>query len=201
MNIYKHEFYKKIYSCSGYSDFLSKISDFIIKDKKLQSFLSFIDKKKFVSSEEIAKFFNNKNIYFDNKYYCKEWNDFLNQYSFKRNYNIFFHDIVGHITLKNNVTSKGEILATAGMCGFSFELGKFYFVNAILIFSLGYRLFDDTRSDYSDISKYIEDINIAYKNGLKLRKFLNFNEKLLQDLSIEEYLFQNCHKLKGFKFE
>ena len=87
------------------------------------------------------------------------------------------------------------------MCGFSFELGKFYFVNAILIFSLGYRLFDDTRSDYSDISKYVEDINIAYKNGLKLRKFLNFDEKLLQDLSIEEYLFQNCHKLKGFKFE
>ena len=201
MNIYTHELYKKVYSCSRYSDFLSKILDFIINDKKLQSLLSFINKNEFVSSEEISKFFNNKKIYFNNKYSCDEWNDFLSKYSFKKNYNMFFHDIVGHITLKNNVTPKGEILATAGMCGFSFELGKYYFVNAILIFSLGYRLFDDTRSDYSDISKYIEDIDMAYKNGLKLRKFLNFDEKLLQDFSIEEYLFQNCHKLKRFKFE
>lgn len=201
MNIYDHELYQKVYLCTKYSNFLSKILYFIEKDKKLQSFLSFIDKKEFVSSEEIIKFFNNKSINFDNKYSCKEWNDFLNLYSFKKNYNMFFHDIIGHIVLKNNVTSKGEILATAGMCGFSFELGKFYFVNALLIFSLGYKLFDDTRSDYSDISKYIEDINIVYKNGLKLRKFLKFDEKLLQKLSIEEYLFQNCHKLKGFKFE
>ena len=98
MNIYKHELYKKIYSCSRYSDFLSKISDFVVKDKKLQSFLSFIDKKEFVSSKEIAQFFNNKNIYFNKKCYCQEWDNFLNHYSFKRNYNIFFHDIVGHIT-------------------------------------------------------------------------------------------------------
>ena len=200
MDIHKHKLYKRLYECSKYSNLLLKILDFIVKDKSLQSFLSFIDKKEFVSSEEIAKFFNNKYIYFDNKYFVKEWEDFLSQYSFKKNYNMLFHDIVGHIILKNDVTSKGEILATAGMCGFSFELGKFYFVNAILIFSLGYKLFDDTRSDYSDISKYIEDINIAYKNGLKLRKFLNFDENLLEDFSLEEYLMFNYKKLKRCQF-
>jgi len=201
MNIYKHELYNKIYSCSKYSNFLSKILDFIINDRKLQNFLSFIDKKEFVSSKEIAKFFNKKNKQLNKKYFCREWDSFLNRYSFKKNYNIFFHDIIGHIALKNDVTSKGEILATAGMCGFSFELGKFYFVNAILIFSLGYKLYDNTKSDYSNISEYIEDINIAYSNGQKLRNFLNFDEKLLKVLSLEEYLFLNCKKLKRFQFE
>jgi len=204
MNIYKHELYKNIYSCSKYSDFLGKIVDFIVKDKKLNNFLSFIDKDCFVSSKEIGKFFGNTNMEYDKNFYskkhdCQEWNTFLEKYSFKKDCNMFFHDIVGHIILKNNVTSKGEILATAAMCGFSFELGKFYFINALLIFSLGYRLFDGTRSDYSDITQYIEDINIAYKNGQKLREYLSFNESLLEGLSIEEYLYQNCSRLKEFR--
>ncbi len=201
MNIYEHELYKNIHLCSKYSDFLLKMVNFIENDKKLYNFLSFINKEAFMSSKEISKSFKSKNIECDKKYYCKEWDIFLNKYSFKQDCNLFFHDIVGHIILKNNVTSKGEILATAGMCGFSFELGKFWFVNAILIFSLGYRLFDGTRSDTFDISNIIEDINIAYQNGEKLRQFLDFDESLLKNISIEEYLFQNCDKLKEFKLE
>jgi len=199
MNIYEHELYQTIYSYTKYSGFLSKVSDFIMEDKRLHSFLSFIKKDKFISTKKIVTFFNTKNIKCDKKYYCKEWDIFLNKYSFKQDCNLFFHDIVGHITLKNKINSKGEILATAGMCGFSFELGKFWFVNAILIFSLGYKLFNGTRSDTFDISNIIEDINIVYQNGQKLRLFLNFEENLLKDTSIEEYLFQNCKKLKEFE--
>ena len=147
-----------------YSNFLAEILDFIVTDKDLNLFLSVINKNIFISSKKISNFFNNRYIECKEQYTCREWDIFLQKYSFKKDCNLFFHDIIGHITLKNNVTSKGEILATAGMCGFSFELGKFYFVNAILIFSLGYKLFDGTRSDYSDI--FILLINIQ---SLRLR--------------------------------
>jgi len=202
MIIYDHKLYKSIAPYSKDSYFLQMIIDFIINDKKLHNYLSFISSNTSLSSKQIAKFLNSRKIRINKKYKCKKWDDFINKYNFKKSHELFFHDIVGHIILKNNVTSKGEILATAGMSGFSFELGKFFFVNAILIYSLGYRLFDDTKSDYSDISKYIDDINIAYENGLKLRKFLKFNENILNNnLSIEEYLLKNCDRIEGFKIE
>lgn len=198
MRIYNHELYKLLNRYSSYP-FFSKILDLIIVDKDLQKFLSTIEKSTFKSTTEIEKIFNNNKKYFETDLKCKQWEDFLYEHTFQKNYDLLFHDLVGHVTLKNNVTSKGEILATAGMCGFSFELGKFYFINAILIFSLGYKLFDGTRSDYSDISEYIEEINISYNNGKKLRTYLSFNESLLKTLSMEEYLLNNCKKLREFK--
>jgi hypothetical protein len=175
------------------------MDSFLLSDKRIQDFLSIIDKNHFMSSKEISNFFNNKELSHNNHSSCCQWDSFLDQYFFKKDYNMLFHDLVGHITLKNNISSKGEILATAGMCGFSFELGKFYFINAILIFSLGYKLFDGTRSDYSNIGEYIDEMNIAYDNGQKLRAYLNFNETLLNEISIEEFLLANCEKLKRFK--
>ena len=198
MNIFNHELYRGLSQYSSYP-FFSEFLDFVIVDKVLQNFLSTIDKDTFMSTKEIERFFNNKKRYFRTDLECEQWEDFLYKYSFQKNHDLLFHDLIGHITLKNNVTSKGEILATAGMCGFSFELGKFYFMNALLIFSLGYKLFDGTRSDYSDISEYMEEINISYNNGKKLRTYLSFNESLLKTSSIEEYLLNNCKKLKEFK--
>lgn len=198
MNIYNQELYRVLSSHSLYPIF-SKSIDFIVNDEVLQKFLSSIDKDTFMSTDEIEKFFNNKKLSFGIDFKCKQWEEFLYKYSFQKNLDLFFHDLIGHITLKNNVTSKSEILATAGMCGFSFELSKFYFINAILIFSLGYKLFDETRSDHSDISEYVKEINIAYNNGKKLRTYLSFNESLLKTSSIEEYLLNNCKKLKEFK--
>lgn len=198
MNIYDQELYRVLSPHSSCPIF-SKSIDFIVIDKVLQKFLSIIDKDTFMSTDEIEKFFNNKKLSFGTDLKCEQWEQFLYKYSFQKNHDLFFHDLIGHITLKNNVTSKGEILATAGMCGFSFELGKFYFINAILIFSLGYKLFDGTRSDHSDISEYIKEINISYNNGKKLRTYLSFNESLLKTSSFEEYLLKNCKKLKEFK--
>ena len=197
MEIGKIELYRLLEYHIQYPLF-SRILNFIQNENLVKTFLLDLDIS-FKSTNEINLYFETEEILFKESFKCKQWKVFLNKHSFKEDNKMFFHDLIGHITLKNNITSKGEILATAGMCGFSFELGKFYFVNAILIFSLGYNLFDGTRSDNSDITQYIDEINLSYQRGIRLRDYLNFNESLLEKISIEEFLLKNCDKLKDFK--
>lgn len=198
MTIKDHEIYR-VLSLYKEHDFFLKIIDFIKNDELLFKFLSKIDKTIFMSTQQIDKIFNKNKKPYKTDIECRQWDEFLSKNYFSKSERLFFHDIVGHITLKNGVNSKGEILATVAMCGFSFVLGRFYFINAILIFVLGYKLFDDTISDHSDISCYVDEINNSYNSGKRLREYLGFDEKLLEDKTIEEYLAENCEKLMGFK--
>jgi len=175
-----------------------EIQKFILSDKQLQFFLLNLDKT-YKSTKELNSYFNTEKSLYNEDLKCSLWDEFLKKHSFEKDRKMFLHDLIGHVALNNNITSKGEILATSGMCGFSFELGKYYFINALLIFSLEYNLFDGTRSDKFDISQYIHEINLSYERGKLLRNFLEFDESILNIISIEEFLVKNCEKLKGFK--
>jgi hypothetical protein len=56
---------------------------------------------------------------------------------------LLIHDLIGHLLLAQPTTPRGEIVACAGAAGFSWEAGADYFVNALLMFSLGLPLFED----------------------------------------------------------
>jgi hypothetical protein len=67
---------------------------------------------------------------------------------------LLVHDLVGHLLLEQPPTPRGELIACAGVAGFSWTAGADYFVNAILMFSLGLPLFDDVvpgRCEIDDI--------------------------------------------------
>lgn len=74
---------------------------------------------------------------------------------------LIIHDLVGHILLEQPTTPYGELVACAGVAGFSWIAGADYFVNAILMFSLGLPLFDDVEPDVCEI-----DDNLAAECGM-----------------------------------
>jgi hypothetical protein len=54
------------------------------------------------------------------------------------------HDLIGHIVFGNGTGPVGEIQATAAVFGFCPAVGVDYFINALLMFALGYSIFVGT---------------------------------------------------------
>lgn len=113
-----------------------------------------------------------------------EYRAFLDQHDFHpcRNAAIdpaeFVHDIIGHAALGHPVTPRGEILACAGVAGFSPEVGMDYFINALLMFCLGYRLFDDVPPARVRLdSATRKDIDTAFEAGSELANRLAYSEQ------------------------
>ena len=94
----------------------------------------------------------------------------------------FVHDAIGHIALGHPVTPLGEICACAGVVGFSSTVGLDYFINALLMFSLGYQLFDDvppaTVAITSEVGAVIE---AAYLGGTTLAQTVGYTDRNKHD--------------------
>ncbi len=90
----------------------------------------------------------------------------------------FVHDAIGHIALGNPVTPLGELFACAGVAGFSHAMGIDYFINALLMFSLGYRLFDDVPPARVTITPEVgAAIGAAHGAGASLAESVGFSDR------------------------
>lgn len=79
---------------------------------------------------------------------------------------LLVHDLVGHLLLEQPTTPRGELIACAGVAGFSWSAGADYFVNAILMFSLGLPLFDDVVPGRCEIDDVLAaECELAWKRA------------------------------------
>lgn len=86
---------------------------------------------------------------------------------------LLVHDLVGHLLLKQPTTPRGELIACAGVSGFSWSAGADYFVNAILMFSLGLPLFDDVVPSRCEIDDILAaECALAWECGIRHRQRL-----------------------------
>lgn len=85
------------------------------------------------------------------------------------------HDLVGHFLLAQPTTPRGEIVACAGVAGFSWEAGADYFVNALLMFSLGLPLFEDVVPGRCEVDAALSsECDAAWTRGRHHREQLGF---------------------------
>jgi hypothetical protein len=75
---------------------------------------------------------------------------------------LLVHDLIGHLLLDQPITSRGEILACAGVAGFSWSSGADYFINSILMLSFGLPLIENVTPDNVVID---DDIATAIHNS------------------------------------
>lgn len=81
------------------------------------------------------------------------------------------HDLVGHVLLRQPTTPRGELIACAGVAGFCWEAGADYFVNAILMFSLGLPLFDNVVPGLCEIDDVLAaECALAWVNARHYRR-------------------------------
>jgi hypothetical protein len=86
---------------------------------------------------------------------------------------LLVHDLVGHLILEQPTTPRGELIACAGVAGFSWEAGADYFINAILMFSLGLPLFDDVVPGRCEIDAILAaECALAWKRAGHYRRQL-----------------------------
>lgn len=85
------------------------------------------------------------------------------------------HDLVGHLLLGQPTTPSGELVACAGVAGFSWEAGADYFVNALLMFSLGLPLYEDVVPAQCCVDQTLAAAcDAACNRGWHLRRALKF---------------------------
>lgn len=91
---------------------------------------------------------------------------------------LLLHDLIGHLLLAQPITPHGEIIACAGVAGFSFSAGADYFINAILMFSLGLPLFDNVTASrcYIDSSLALK-CHAAWRHGRIIRHHIGMEEE------------------------
>ncbi len=83
------------------------------------------------------------------------------------------HDLVGHLLLEQPTTPRGELIACAGVAGFSWVAGADYFVNAVLMFSLGLPLFDDVVPGQCEIDDVLAaECELAWERAGRHRRRL-----------------------------
>lgn len=91
---------------------------------------------------------------------------------------LIIHDLVGHILLEQPTTQHGELVACAGVVGFSWAAGVDYFINAILMFSLGQPLFDDVELGWCEIDDNLAaECSMAWELGKAYRQRLSFSSE------------------------
>lgn len=87
---------------------------------------------------------------------------------------LLMHDLVGHLLLEQPTTPRGELIACAGVAGFSWAAGADYFVNSILMFSLGLPLFDDVVPGICEFDDILAaECELAWKRAGHYRRRLS----------------------------
>lgn len=96
------------------------------------------------------------------------------------------HDLIGHLLLKQPTTPRGEIVACAGAAGFSWDAGADFFVNALLMFSLGLPIFEGVTIGHCPVDQaLVQDCNWAWNRSKTLRNLLN-----TEDVDVTALAFQ-----------
>lgn len=156
----------------------------------IASFVSALEKKPAWTTAEIRAFFGDSRKPEPQRRIAEiaalipEYGEFLDQHCFHAHRDNaidpaeFVHDAIGHIALGNPITPRGEVVACAGVAGFSSKIGMDYFINALLMFCLGYRLFDDVPPARVPVDSAVrEDIDVAYRAGSALAQRLEYSEQ------------------------
>ena len=156
----------------------------------IASFVSALDQKSAWTTAEIRAFFGESRKPEPQRRIAEiaalipEYGEFLDQHGFHPHRDTaidpaeFVHDAIGHIALEHPITPRGEVVACAGVAGFSSKIGMDYFINALLMFCLGYRLFDDVPPAQVPFDSAVrEDIAAAYGAGSALARHLAYSEQ------------------------
>lgn len=86
---------------------------------------------------------------------------------------LLVHDLIGHLLLGQPTTPRGELIACAGTAGFSWDAGADYFINAILMFSLGLPVYEDVVPGRCDIDdSLVAECALAWERAKYYRQRL-----------------------------